>query len=92
MEKMKDREIGEVFCYHLSDRGVYLRVDESKSSYPCKCCYFDKLAPYTACLKDYGQTGSCNACLREDNNNVIFRLVYRPKKKLTNKIKNNMEK
>ena len=83
MENVKDREIGEVFCYHHSDRGVYLRVDNCDSADPCKGCYFDKLKKNSVlayCEKDYKQTGSCNACLRKDNNNVIFRLVYRPKK------------
>ena len=81
MENVKDREIGEVFCYHLPDRSVYLRVDNCEAADPCKGCYFDKpCTNFAWCEKDYKQTGSCNACLRKDNNNVIFRLVYRPKK------------
>lgn len=65
-----ERKIGEKFNF----LGYTLKTEKSKSG-NCDECFFyrHKLACYHTEIRDI--TGECMRCLRQDGNNVIFKVV-----------------
>ena len=72
---MIEREIGEVFTYHVPDAPMKIKLQcvEIKSN-KCMCmyCEFEYACLYGSKYIDSEQIGPCSAKRRKDNKNVKF--------------------
>ena len=68
---MIEREIGEVFTYHVPDAPMGIKLQVVKDDL-CMDCEFEHICPDHEDYVDFDQIGPCIDYHRKDNKNVKF--------------------